>query len=446
MLYDVRQGRLRIESSTCTFVPTMYRPSELAANLNRESSQAAEMQHTFYEFFAGGGMARAGLGPNWRCTFANDFDEMKASTYIANWGDEHFVLEDIAKLTPADLPDTAKLAWASFPCQDLSLAGSYRGLGNSEDIVLTRSGTFWHFWRLMTELKAQSRNPPVIVLENVVGTITSRRGRDFAAICKSLADGGYRIGAVVVDAKHFVPQSRPRLFFVAIDGKIAVRTDIISSTPSEVWHPRSLLLAQESLPDDVRSKWIWWAMPSPESGRSRFRDLIEEKPTLCSWHTPSETRKLIAMMTDRNLAKVAEARSSKEMRVGGVYKRTRPDKDGIKYQRAEVRFDDTAGCLRTPSGGSSRQTILVVHGDTIRSRLLSPREAARLMGLPDSYKLPSTYNDAYHVAGDGVCVPAVRHIAEHLLERILGDDLGAERSSYGNRSGVSQAASSDVNR
>ena len=74
--------------------------------------------------------------------------------------------------------------------------------------------------------------------------------------------------------------------------------------------------------------------------------------------------------------------------VGAVYRRTRPDEFGIRRQRAEVRFDDVAGCLRTPSGGSSRQTILVVEGRTVRSRLLSPREAARLMGLDDSYELP----------------------------------------------------------
>jgi DNA (cytosine-5)-methyltransferase 1 len=80
--------------------------------------------------------------------------------------------------------------------------------------------------------------------------------------------------------------------------------------------------------------------------------------------------------------------------------------------------------LRTPAGGSSRQAIVVVEGKSIRSRLLSPREAARLMGLDDSYILPDRYNDAYHVAGDGVCVPVVRYIAEQLLEPVLNADLG----------------------
>ena len=55
----------------------------------------------------------------------------------------------------------------------------------------------------------------------------------------------------------------------------------------------------------------------------------------------------------------------------------------------------------------------------IRTRLLSPREAARLMGLSDDYLLPANYNEAYHLIGDGVAVPAVRFLAEHILEPVL---------------------------
>ena len=140
-----------------------------------------------------------------------------------------------------------------------------------------------------------------------------------------------------------------------------------------------------------------------------------------------ETERLLALMTPLHLAKINKARGSGDRQVGGVYKRTRPDEHGIKRQRAEVRFDGIAGCLRTPAGGSSRQAIVIVEKDSTRSRLLSPREAARLMGLDDSYILPERYNDAYHVSGDGVCVPVVRYIAEQLLEPILGDfgNLGA---------------------
>jgi DNA (cytosine-5)-methyltransferase 1 len=125
-------------------------------------------------------------------------------------------------------------------------------------------------------------------------------------------------------------------------------------------------------------------------------------------------------MSPLHQRKVALAKASGRRTVGAIYRRTRADERGGSLQRAEVRFDGISGCLRTPAGGSSRQSILVVEGRSIRSRLLSPREAARLMGLPDSYKLPENYNEAYHLAGDGVAVPVVRFLAEQLLEPLLG--------------------------
>ncbi len=102
--------------------------------------------------------------------------------------------------------------------------------------------------------------------------------------------------------------------------------------------------------------------------------------------------------------------------VGTVYRRTRYNSAGEKLQRAEARFDGVAGCLRTPAGGSSRQFVLIVEKNRVRSRLISARETARLMGLPDSYVLPGKYNEAYHLTGDGVVVPAVRRLAAHVLE------------------------------
>ena len=164
----------------------------------------SESLPTYYEFFAGGGMARAGLGDSWMCVFANDFDEMKAKVYAQNWGNDHFVAGDVAKIRPSELPGAADLAWASFPCQDLSLAGAYRGLGTATSETKTRSGTFWPFWDLMMALKQEGRAPRLIVLENVYGALTSREGKDFSAICAALSQADYRFGAIVMDARDFV--------------------------------------------------------------------------------------------------------------------------------------------------------------------------------------------------------------------------------------------------
>ncbi len=379
-----------------------------------------ESQLTFLEFFAGGGMARAGLGESWRCLFANDFDAMKVAAYVRNYGDAEIKLEDVAKLTLDDLPsEPSDLAWASFPCQDLSLAGDYAGLGRERDGALTRSGSFWPFWKLMRGLAEARRSPRAIVLENVYGCLTSRAGKDFAAIGSALSSSDYRFGAIVINASRFVPQSRPRVFFIAIGASELIPTELVSNRPDPEWHPRSLVDAFEGLPPSAKKHWIWWTAPAPPARNARFADLVEDEPTGVAWHSPGETDYLLSLMAPVNRAKVASAKLSLKRMVGSVYRRTRPDANGVKRQRAEVRFDDLAGCLRTPAGGSSRQSILVIDGERVRSRLLSPREAARLMGLDDSYRLPERYNDAYHVCGDGVCVPVVRHVAETLLEPIL---------------------------
>ena len=127
----------------------------------------------------------------------------------------------------------------------------------------------------------------------------------------------------------------------------------------------------------------------------------------------------MSLMSSVNLAKVEKAKRMNQLMIGSLYKRTRTDRAGIRAQRAEVRFDDVAGCLRTPGGGSSRQTIIVVQGNQIKSRLLSSREAARLMGLPDNYVLPENYNEAYHLTGDGIAVPVVRYLVQNIIEPLI---------------------------
>lgn len=367
----------------------------------------------FYEFFAGAGMARAGLGDDWSCAFANDFDAKKGMTYQLNWGaDGTLHVGDIRKVETAQLPGTADLAWASFPCQDLSLAGGGAGLRGE------RSGTFYPFWDIVKNLIAEGRGPRVVALENVTGTLTSHGGKDFEAICQTFADNGYRYGAMVIDAALFVPQSRPRLFVIGIRADVDLPEGMTAPGPMLPFHTRGLQTAFDRLKGKAKKNWLWWNVPTPPRRNGVFADLIEDNPASVSWHTEAETEKLLGQMSAINRAKLEAAKRSGRRMVGAVYKRTRIEND-IKYQRAEIRFDDVAGCLRTPAGGSSRQVIVVVDGDRIRSRLISSRETARLMGLPDEYKLPKAYNEAYHLTGDGVAVPVVRHLAHHIIEPLV---------------------------
>jgi DNA (cytosine-5)-methyltransferase 1 len=328
------------------------------------------------------------------------------------FGDGELRIADVATLSSHDVPGHADLAWASFPCQDLSLAGAGAGLAGS------RSGAFKPFWKLMLDLAAEGRAPRVIVLENVTGALTSHGGRDFAYLLTALADAGYRAGALIIDAARFLPQSRPRLFVIgALSGSIP--DNCFAKEPALPWQPHTLRSVFTRLSSRLRRNWVWWRLPEPPAPLRSFASLLESDDRV-EWHSEEQTARLIELMAPLHREKLDAARRSAERIAGTVYRRTR---HGV--QRAEVRFDQISGCLRTPAGGSSRQTVIVVEGERVRSRLLSAREAARLMGVPDSYPLPARYNDAYHLFGDGVAVPVAAWLSEHLLLPLAQTDAGS---------------------
>lgn len=357
---------------------------------------------TFLEFFAGGGMARVGLGEGWTCAFANDFDPVKAATYRANFADadEHFRQGDVFALT-ADVLPTADLAWASSPCQDFSLAGARAGLAGG------KSSAFFGFWTLMRAMSAERRAPPVIVIENVVGLLTSHHGDDFTALCGALGQEGYRFGALEIDAAAFAPQSRPRVFVVA------TRLPTAGLEGPSAFHSRAIREAAARLPEDLQAGWIWWGVPSPPARNTDLAALLEPDAAV-TWNPPERTEALLDLMAPTHRQAVEARVKAGGRAVGAVFRRMRGGQ-----QRAEVRFDGLAGCLRTPRGGSSRQTLLVVDEGQVRSRLLTPREGARLMGLPDTYQLPRSQTSGLQVIGDGVAAPAVRWLAETLLEPLV---------------------------
>ena len=373
---------------------------------------------SFYEFFAGGGMARLGLGEAWTCAFANDFDPVKARTYRDNFPDAeaHFREGDVWKLEACDLPGQTDLAWASSPCQDFSLAGARAGLKGG------RSSAFFGFWRLMEALVAEGRAPRTIVIENVVGLLTSHGGADFTALCRALAAQGYRFGALEIDAARFLPQSRPRVFVIAT--RLPVPETLTGDSPFQT---RAVREARARLPADLAKAWVWWRGEAPLRRNTQLADVLEPDADV-AWHSQDKTAALLALMSPLHRARIDQLRAAGGRAVGGLFRRMRLE-DGVKVQRAEVRFDGLAGCLRTPRGGSSRQTLLVVDRGEVRSRLISGREGARLMGLPDSYRLPKAATSALHVCGDGVAVPAVRWLAESLLEPLLAGRADAEAAA-----------------
>ncbi len=351
-------------------------------------------------------MARAGLGDEWSIGFANDFDPLKVRTYRANWPGEAVVEGDVWAIDPASVPGRADLAWASSPCQDFSLAGGRAGLRGG------RSSAFWGFWRLIQALAAEDRAPRALVIENVCGLLTSHGGADFAALGEALVAQGYRFGALEIDAAAFLPQSRPRVFILAT--REPPPAQLQGDSP---FHSPAVRQAWADLPEALKAHWAWWA-PGPAPRRNTFMAALLEPDAAVPWHRPEQTAHILELMAPLHRAKVEQAAASGERQVGAVFRRTRVE-GGVSRQRAEVRFDGLAGCLRTPRGGSSRQILLVIDQGQARTRLLTGREGARLMGLPDDYRLPRSANGALRVVGDGVAVPVVRFLAERLLEPLL---------------------------
>jgi DNA (cytosine-5)-methyltransferase 1 len=272
----------------------------------------------------------------------------------------------------------------------------------------TRSGLFWEWVRVLKELDGSGKRPSVLVAENVVGFIVADQGKHFRLAYRALRDLGYRLGAVVIDAKDFVPQSRPRAFIIAASEELPL-DGLTQQFPSAPFHPAGLVRAAFTVNDP---NWIWWSVPQQNRRRRAFGDLCE-RDVPCD--PPVKTKELCTMLSLVNKRKLEAAKRAKTFFAGTAYRRTRPDENGNPIQRLEIRFDGVAGCLRTPNGGSSRQTVILVDNGTVRSRLMTVRECARLMGAPDTYRLIGSYNDGYRAMGDAVVVPVTRWLARYLL-------------------------------
>lgn len=353
--------------------------------------QRAKAKHAYLEFFAGSGLVAQGLKGVFKPIWANDIDGKKANVYSANHSKKHFHLGSIADVKGVDLP-SATLAWASFPCQDLSLAGSAGG------IHAKRSGLVWEWLRIIDEMGEDA--PPVLVAENVLGLVSSAGGAHYRALHAALVGRGYRVGAMLLDAVRFLPQSRPRIFVVAVKEDLDIPPQLVSATPTWL-HPEAIRKAARGL-----DNWVWWHMPEPPARKQSLSQVVE-----------FDAEYALAESDQRNLSLISpkhvdlmKAIPHDRMIVAPGYKRTRNGK-----QVLELRFDEVAGCLRTPSGGSSRQLLVIRKDGKLQSRLLTVREAARLMGAPDNYKIPGSYNDGYKAMGDAVAVPVAKWLGLNLL-------------------------------
>lgn len=339
-----------------------------------------------HEFFAGSGLVAYGLKGMFAPIWANDISAQKAAVYEANFGSEHFLLDDIKNVNGSDLP-YAHLSWASFPCQDLSLAGAIGGIHAS------RSGMVWEWLRILDELKEK---PKILALENVVGLLSTNNGDNYRALHYSLVDRGYRCGAIILNASLFVPQSRPRVFVIAVQNDCPIPNELVSAGPCWL-HSKMASMIGNSLPE-----WIWWNAEKPPVRSQTLKDIIQEE-------IPFDKDDVLRLVPRQHQAILNE----QDPVYATGYRRTRHG-----HQQLELRFDGIAGCLRTPEGGSSKQYVVIKRDGHTHARLLTVREAARLMGAPDDFILPGSYNDGYKAMGDAVVVPVSQFIGKNFLVKL----------------------------
>lgn len=362
---------------------------------------------TVAEYFAGIGLVKMGLEPcGWRVVFANDISEKKHEIYKAFFPDaeRHYEIGDVFDLNPANIPATM-LATCSFPCVDLSLAGNMYGIDGKH------SSAFWGFVKALTVQGTAA--PPIILVENVPGWLYSNKGADFRFTVQALNKLGYACDVFVLDALRFTPQSRQRVFLIGTKLPVpGINVNLILQRPYSLASDtlRKNLIANQDL------KWFYTELPTPPPLRkSGLSEIIEQMGDNDSrWWKEDEVKRHFDMMSGTHQQMVKLLIDSNHISYRTFYRRRR-----VEQQRAEVRPDDVAGCLRTAVGGSGKQFLIKAGNGQLKMRTMTPREYARLQGVPDSYPITVNGVQALTGFGDAVCVPVITWIAQHALSPLV---------------------------
>lgn len=358
---------------------------------------------TAAEFFAGIGLVRLALErQGFRVVFANDIDPAKQEMYVRNFGSEHFKLGDIHKLDPSEVPE-CDLFTASFPCNDLSIAGAWAGLNGKE------SSAFWGLIDILKRLG--NRRPPLVLLENVVGFLQAHRGKDFETALLALNELGYSVDAFILNAVRWVPQSRARLFVVATLGERASRIAVALQSDTRP-DPLAVFINTHQ-----HIRWNIRGLPKPPEPHARLESILDDLPDDDPhWWSRERAQYFVNQLSERHLKLARAMIAGDRTQFATAFRRVRNGRS-----MAELRTDGVAGCLRTPRGGSGRQILFVAGSGRYRVRLLTARECARLQGVPDTYEINVPLNQALFGFGDAVCVPALAWIASEYLAPVLAD-------------------------
>ena len=356
------------------------------------------------------GLERAGMKTRVLCE-----NDKAASTVLARRFPGIPIHPDIRELTADDLyaagcrPDATVTA-AGFPCQDLSIAGGRRGMGEG-----TRSGLFWHVDRLLAEFA-----PRWVLLENVPGLLSSHSGRDMGAVLGALADRGYGYAYRVLDAQRFgVPQRRERVVIVGHLG--------------EPWTaPAQVLLEPDCCGWDFAT--LRESGSRATGGAGAGSGITRVAATLTAHHGRMTAEDLLVCVTgDRTHALTANGADASEDGTGRgtpiVYQRVIRSgarlPDGSlppdKWERREI-----AATLSPFDLGSDSRAIELVAADT-EVRRLTPLECERLQGAPDEWTEGQADSPRYKQLGNSVAVPVFEWVGRRIVA--VDAQIRAERAA-----------------
>ncbi|MBD8479365.1 DNA cytosine methyltransferase [Microbacterium sp. CFBP 8794] len=355
------------------------------------------------EFFAGIGLARLGMSKaGIDVVWSNDIAPTKHAMFKRNFGtseDHTFLVEDLGKVAREKLPENTDIAWASFPCTDLSVAGGRAGLHRG-----IASSTFWHFIKALSKLG--SARPPVIALENVTAFATSHSGQDIASAIRSLNGLGYSVDVLSIDARRFVPQSRPRLFLIGTSAPVATVTEPSPLRPdwlAPIFDDPALVTHKMRVPEPP---------PLLADGLVAYLETLSEDDP--RWWSTERVDAFVGSLSDLQSERFNTLRDGKTDTARTAYRRMRQG-----TPRWELRSDGIAGCLRTSSGGSSKQAVVFLGRGDVRIRWMTPREYASLMGAPEYLIDGVKEHHAYSGFGDAVCAPVVEWLSANYLVPLL---------------------------
>ena len=315
---------------------------------------------TFIDLFAGmGGFRLAMQAQGGKCVFSSEWNKYAQRTYFANFGEVPF--GDITKQTTKRfIPKSFDVLCAGFPCQPFSIAGVSKknSLGRETGFKDKTQGTLFFD---VADIISRHR-PKAFYLENVKNLTSHDKGNTFRVIRETLEELNYSIHYKVMDGQTYVPQHRERIMIVGFD--------------KERFHGEE-----------------HFEFPEQHEATRCIKEILE--PNIDPKYTLSD-----------KLWSYLQNYAEKHREKGNGFGYGLVDLNGITRTLSARYYKD----------GSE---ILIPQGKGKNPRRLSPRECARLMGYPDSYKLNQVSDvQAYRQCGNSVIVPLITAVSEQIIKTI----------------------------